>query len=83
MQITMSQEAQSEANGEVDAVQFTAAVIGRQLKAMREGASLSQGDIAKSARTRPEVISRLENGRGNPTVKLVERVIRAIKGMSP
>jgi len=68
--------------GEVDAAQFTATVIGMQLRAMRERTGLSQAEVAHKAKTRPEVLSRLENGHGNPTVELVERIVRALKSLS-
>jgi len=68
--------------GEVNAVQFTTVLIGRQLKAMRENAGLSQVQVAKKAKTRPEMLSRLEHGHGNPTVKLVERIARAIEKLA-
>lgn len=67
---------------EVDAIQFTTVLIGRQLKVMREQAGLSQVEVARKARTRPEMLSRLEHGRGNPTVKLVERIVKAIQNLA-
>lgn len=65
----------------VDALKYTATVIGDDLRRMRLEAGLSQSDVARKARMRPEMISRLENGKGNPTVRLVERVVRAIEGL--
>lgn len=64
--------------GAVDAVQFANQSIGRSLKAKREAAGLTQSDVAKSARMRPEMISRIESGRGNPTVATVKRILRAL-----
>jgi DNA-binding XRE family transcriptional regulator len=53
--------------------------IGRNLRWMRLNAGMSQEEVADKAGMRPEVISRLESGRGNPTVRTVERVVVAIK----
>lgn len=68
--------------GEIDAVQFTTVLIGRQIKAARESAGLSQIDVARAARMPAPMISRLEHGRGNPTVGLLERIARAIRRLS-
>lgn len=67
---------------EVDAVQFTTVLIGKQIKQMRMNIGLSQAEVARRAKIRPEMISRLENGRGNPTVRLVERIVKAIERFS-
>lgn len=72
----------SVAVGEINAIQFTTILIGKQIKAMREQAGLSQSEVARNAHTRPETISRLENGSGNPTVTLVERIVRAINKLA-
>lgn len=68
--------------GEVDAIQFSSVTLGRKLKYMRESAGLHQSDVAGLARIAPETLSRIENGHGNPTVKLVERIIKAIEHLS-
>lgn len=68
--------------GEINAVQFTTVLIGRQIKAARESAGLSQVDVARKARMPAAMISRLEHGRGNPTVGLLGRIARAIEKLS-
>jgi predicted transcriptional regulator len=68
--------------GYVEAVWYSTVLIGRQLKAMREAAGLTQAEVAARAGVRPEALSRLEAGNGNPTVSTVERVVKAIEGRS-
>ena len=62
----------------VDALEFTAWSIGRHLRRLRRKAGLSQAQVAARAKIRVETLSRLENGHGNPTVKTVERILRAL-----
>ena len=62
----------------VDAVQFANESIGRDLKMKREAAGLTQAEVAKTAKVRPEMIPRLESGLGNPTVATVNKILRAI-----
>lgn len=68
--------------GEVKAIQFSSIVLGRKLKHMRESAGLHQSEVAKVAHVAHETLSRIENGHGNPTVKLVERIVKAIERLS-
>ena len=63
----------------VDAKEFTNLSIGKDLRKMREAAGLRQVDVARQAGVRPETLSRIEHGKGNPTVNLIQRVIRSIK----
>lgn len=67
---------------EVDAAQFTAGVIGQQIRQMRINEGLSQAVVARKAGIRPEMLSRLESGRGNPTVRFIERIVRAIEKLA-
>lgn len=64
--------------GYIEAVWYSTILIGRQLKALREAADLSRAEAAARARIRPEALSRLEAGNGNPTVSTVERIVKAI-----
>lgn len=63
----------------VDAIEFMKASIGRNLRGMREEAGLSQSEVARRAKMRPESICRLEQGKGNPTVATVQRIVKAIE----
>lgn len=62
----------------MDAIQFSNASIGRKLKAGRVRVGLTQAQVAKKARIYPETLSRLENGLGNPTIKLIRQITKAI-----
>lgn len=63
----------------VDAIEFMRASIGRKLRTMREERFLSQSEVALRAHMRPEVLSRLESGKGNPTVATIRRIVRALE----
>ena len=65
--------------GAVDAVEFARASIGRDLRRKRAKAGLTQAQVAARSGLRLETISRLENGRGNPTVATVRRILSAVE----
>lgn len=52
---------------------------GRDLRRDREAAGLTQTEVARRAGMRAETLSRLERGRGNPTVGTIARIVRAIR----
>ena len=52
---------------------------GRDLRRDREAAGLTQAEVARRAGIRAETLSRLEHGRGNPTVGTVRKIVRAIQ----
>ena len=62
----------------VDALDFTTWSIGRDLRRLRRKAGLTQAEVAARAKIRVETLSRLENGHGNPTVKTVHKILRAV-----
>jgi DNA-binding XRE family transcriptional regulator len=62
----------------VDALDFSAWSIGRDLRQLRRKANLTQAEVAARAKIRVETLSRLENGRGNPTLKTVQKILRAM-----
>jgi len=64
--------------GRVDALDFLNLSIGADLRKRRESLGLTQVEVARKARMRPEVLSRLEKGHGNPTVRTVRRILRAM-----
>jgi predicted transcriptional regulator len=49
---------------------------------MRQEAGLSQAEVARKAKIRPEMLCRIESGNGNPTVSTVAKIVRAIKVLS-
>jgi DNA-binding XRE family transcriptional regulator len=63
---------------DADAVSFAKTSIGRDLARRRRAAGLSQAAVADRARIRAETLSRLENGRGNPTLATVRSILRAL-----
>jgi DNA-binding XRE family transcriptional regulator len=67
----------------VDAVAYARQSIGRDLVRRRRDAGLSQRDVAARAGLRVETLSRLENGRGNPTLKTVQAILRALATRVP
>jgi ribosome-binding protein aMBF1 (putative translation factor) len=50
------------------------------LKTKREQAGLSLAEVAERSGIDPPALSRLENGRGNPTARTLSRYCRAIGG---
>jgi predicted transcriptional regulator len=66
----------------VDAVTYANVSIGRKLRRRREEADLSQAEVARKAKIRPEMLCRIEAGNGNPTVSTVAKIVRAIKALS-
>jgi predicted transcriptional regulator len=66
----------------LDAISYANLAIGRDLKKMRDEAALSQVQVARKAKIRPEMICRIESGRGNPTVATITRIIKAIERLS-
>lgn len=52
--------------------------IARQIIELRMKKKLTQQDLAKKAHTSQVVISRLENGQANPSVRLLKRVFNAL-----
>jgi len=61
-----------------DAVAYARESIGREIARRRRAARLSQAAVAGRAGIRVETLSRLENGRGNPTVKTIRAILRAL-----
>lgn len=63
----------------VDAVAYATVSIAKGLRRLRRQAGLTQAEVARRAGIRAETLSRLENGRGNPTVATVRKIVRAIE----
>jgi len=66
----------------LDAVSYANLSIGRDLKKMRHEAGLPQAQVARKANIRPEMLCRIESGRGNPTVATITRIVKAIERLS-
>lgn len=64
--------------GAVNAIQFANESIGRKVRAKREALDLTQAGLAKKVKMRPEIISRIESGHGNPTIATLRRVLKAL-----
>lgn len=62
----------------VDAAAFARAAIGQGLKRDRLKAKLLQSEVARRAGIRVETLSRIESGKGNPTVKTVKAILKAL-----
>jgi transcriptional regulator with XRE-family HTH domain len=52
--------------------------LGMKLKRVREARGMSQNAIAKKARITREYLSRLESGRYDPTVGVLQRLAKAL-----
>jgi transcriptional regulator with XRE-family HTH domain len=63
----------------VETFTFLKESFGRIFKAKRLKAGLTQTEVAKASKVRPETISRIEGGKGNPTVDTLLRLMKAIK----
>jgi DNA-binding XRE family transcriptional regulator len=62
----------------VDALEFTRRSIGKGLRRDRLKAGLKQSEVAAKAGIRVETLSRLESGKGNPTVATIKAICRAL-----
>jgi transcriptional regulator with XRE-family HTH domain len=66
----------------VNAKEFIEGSIAADLREKREAVGLTQVEVAKKAKMRQEVLSRIEGGQGNPTVATIGRILKAIKSLS-
>ena len=66
----------------MDAISFANLTIGEDLRRMRQEVDLSQAEVARKAKIRPEMLCRIESGNGNPTVATVAKIVHAIKALS-
>jgi transcriptional regulator with XRE-family HTH domain len=65
-----------------DTLKFLKESSGRILRAKRLRAGLTQKQAAKAAGVRPETVSRIEAGRGNPTIGTLLRLTRVVEKSS-
>lgn len=52
----------------------------KDLRRKREAAGLTQAEVARRAKMKPEALCRIEKGGGNPTVRTIGRILKAIEG---
>jgi DNA-binding XRE family transcriptional regulator len=65
-----------------DALKVANLSIARRIRTYRKKAGMGQLELATAAGVRPETVSRIERGEGNPTVGTIEKLIRAM-GLDP
>lgn len=58
--------------------QSVAQQVGRAIKAARNDAGITQYELSKAAKITQSALSNLENGRGNPTINLLNDVANAL-----
>lgn len=66
----------------MDVIAYANLAIGGDLRKMRQKAVLSQAEVARRAKIRPEMLCRIESGNGNPTVATVTKIVRAIEALA-
>lgn len=52
--------------------------FGRRIRNLREKAGISQRKLAESAKVDPSIISRIESGKGNPTLSTMQQLASAL-----
>lgn len=62
-----------------DTLRFMRRSYGRVLRAKRLRSGLSQKSLARAAHVRPETVSRIETGKGNPTLKTLVNLMKAVE----
>lgn len=67
------------ADGTSNAIDFARASIARDLIRRRRAARLGQQQLATLAGVRQETISRLESGKHTATVRIIEKLDRALR----
>jgi len=65
--------------GDFPAVEYARVSLARDIIRDRRAAALTQHELARQTGTRQETISRIESGRYTPSVKLIDRIDRALK----
>ena len=66
------------ADGTGNAIDFARASIGRTLFRRRQAAGLSQQALARLAGVRQETISRIESGKHTATVRVIDKIDKAL-----
>ena len=68
-----------DADGTCNAIDFARVSIARSLIRDRRAAGLSQQQLAKLAHVRQETISRIESGKHTATVRIIEKLDKALR----
>ncbi len=68
-----------DADGNVAALPYLKASIGREIATRRTALGLTQTELAKAAGIWAETLCRLEAGNHSPTVRTVERIDKALQ----
>ena len=63
------------------AIEFGRASLARKIVRRRRAAGLSQVELARRARIRPETLNRIERGKVTPAIRTVERIVRALEAV--
>ncbi len=66
-------------HGNFPAVEYARISLARDIIRDRHAAGLTQRELAKLAGTRQETVSRIESGKYTASVKLIDRIDRALK----
>ena len=66
-------------NSGADAAALAVASVGPDLRARRHRARMTLSQVAQRARIASETLSRIENGRTNPSVATVQSILRALE----
>ncbi len=69
----------ADAHGNVPAVAYGRALLARKLVLARRRARLTQAELARRAKIRPETLNRLEKGRHNPDEKTFNKIEAALR----
>jgi len=62
----------------VPALEFATRSMGKKLSTMRQASGMTQLELARKAKVRPETVSRIERGGGNPTARTIQRLLHAM-----
>jgi DNA-binding XRE family transcriptional regulator len=68
-----------DSDGTSNAIDFARASIARRLITDRRAAGLSQQQLAKMAHVRQETISRIESGKQTATVRVIDKLDKALR----
>ena len=68
-----------DADGNSNAIEFMRASIARRLNHDRRAAGLSQRRLAEMSGVREETISRIESGKHTATVRVIDKLDKAIR----
>jgi DNA-binding XRE family transcriptional regulator len=70
---------EADEEGNLPAAAFARASLARKIIRQRRAAGLSQVELARRARIRPETLNRIERGKVTPAVRTVERIARVLE----